>query len=412
MSWCLFKRFILGVLCTLYLPGVAFSAPSDSSWGIWFNNQINLHPEIVAARENMNAALSAAEGLERPLYNPELETEFEHEGDANNYLVGISQTIDWRDKRSISTQQASSSRIVAQQSFVLTVQQKIADALQALVEWQSANKQSTLALQQEVQLDTLLTLIKGRLHAGDLGQVDAELAFLSLSQTLNATAQAQAQLKQAESNLHERLPDWSVNQVQIPEKIWLSTQPSAISNQWLEKHPAIILAKSEWSTLQQSAELAHLDTKADPTFGINAGETDDENILSLSFSIPLNVRNNFSAEARSAKQEALSAEAQFHAIRRQQALAIESSQAIFQIYQQRVERWQSLMQGRGELIENLLEKQWRSGDLSTSEYLLSLKQRTEGLLAGIELNTQFQLARINWLLQTGQINVALMQLTQ
>ena len=70
------------------------------------------------------------------------------------------------------------------------------------------------------------------------------------------------------------------------------------------------------------------------------------------------------------------------------------------------------MKGRAESSGNLLEKQWRSGDMSMTEYLLALQQRTEGLNAGIELHTQFQLARIEWLLQTGQMETALMQVVR
>ncbi len=47
--------------------------------------------------------------------------------------------------------------------------------------------------------------------------------------------------------------------------------------------------------------------------------------------------------------------------------------------------------------------------MSTTEYLLALQQRADGLVAGIELETQFQLARIDWLFQTGQLATALKQ---
>ena len=178
----------------------------------------------------------------------------------------------------------------------------------------------------------------------------------------------------------------------------------------MDAHPAVLAARYEWDVLQQAAELARRETKADPTLGVNAGRTDEDAVLAVTFSIPLNVRNNFSAEARAASQEALSAEARYRATRRRQQRAIEASTDALAEFQQGYERWQSLMQGRGERSENLLEKQWRSGDMSTTEYLLALQQRTEGLVAGIELRVQFQLARLDQLLQAGQINAALTQL--
>ncbi len=411
MRWCVFKRFIAGCICTLYLPGAVFAAPSDSSWEHWFVSQIKQHPDAIAAEETMNSVMSMAEGRERPLYNPELETEFEREGQDNNYRIGINQTIDWRDKRAVRKQQAGFSRAAARQTFEFTLQQEMADALQALIEWQAASSHSALALQQETQLETLLDLVTERQQAGDLGQVDAELTFLSLSQKLNATAQAQVQLKRVEARLRERLPGWSPERAQIPEQFWPDANPEQTAA-WLDAHPAVLAARYEWDVLQQAAELARRETKADPTFGVNAGQTDADGVLAVTFSIPLNVRNNYSAEARAASQQALSAEARYRATRRRQQRAIEASTAALAEFQQGYARWQSLLQGRGERRENLLEKQWRSGDMNTTEYLLTLQQRTEGLVAGIELHAQFQLARLDWLLQTGQINAALTRLKQ
>ena len=81
-------------------------------------------------------------------------------------------------------------------------------------------------------------------------------------------------------------------------------------------------------------------------------------------------------------------------------------------YQKNYQRWQQLMDGRGKRSGDLLQKQWQSGDVSTTEYLLALQQRAEGLNAGIELQSQFQLSQIDWLLQVGQIKAATLQLSQ
>ena len=55
------------------------------------------------------------------------------------------------------------------------------------------------------------------------------------------------------------------------------------------------------------------------------------------------------------------------------------------------------------LFRSLLQKQWKVGDISTTEYLLTLQQRTEGLLAGIELEQEYQFALIQLLLDTAQL---------
>jgi len=407
------KYFIIIGLCAVTTPGILHAENSDevfsdTSWGYWFRNQISLHPDVVAAREKMNAALSTAESLERPLYNPELDTEYEREGRDNNYRLGLSQTIDWWDKRGTQKQQAIYGRTAARRSFNLVVQQKSAEALQALVIWNASRQGSTLALQQEQQLTTLLDLIKARQQSGDLGEIDMELAFLSLSQKLNDAAQAQARFKQAEARLQELLPDWSAAWARIPDNLWTIGEKKDV-DQMVDEHSAVAAARADWEVMKQSAQLSRLKGKAEPTVGLNAGKSSGDTVVGVTLSIPLNVRNNFSAEARAASQEALAAEAGYRSIRRKQQAAIRASTATLNEYRKRYQRWHSLMQGRGENSAILLEKQWRSGDMSTTEYLLALQQRTEGLIAGIELHTKLQLARVDWLLQTGQMQTALMQ---
>jgi len=380
----------------------------------WLAQQVNQHPEIVAAKETMNAAFSRAEGRKKALYNPELATDYAREGIYNNFSVGINQTIDWSNKRSIRTQQANVSLIVAQQRFNYLVQAKIAQALQALITWQAAKEQADIALSQEKQLDSLLNLVTEREKAGDLGQVDVELTFLSLSQRLNNTAQAQVQLKRTTAKVKELLPDWTPDKHILPAQgltIANDQSSAVIKKQWLEQHPLIMEAKAQWQMSKDEAQLALLATKADPTIGVSVGQVDNDNAFGLTFSMPLNIRNNFSAEARAANQQAIAAESNFRAIFRKQKFSIQASTDTLAAYKKHYQRWQQLMQGRGERSKDLLQKQWQSGDMSTTEYLLALQQRADGLNAGIELKSQFYLSQVDWLLKIGQVNLVLDQLS-
>ncbi len=409
-----FQKNIGAVLCVSMSLAILINIQSVNAQTTsisWLSMQINKHPDIIAAKEEMNAAFSNAEGNKQPLYNPELETGYEREGDANNYSIGINQTIDLWDKRETKEQQANFSLTQASKHFDFLVQEKTAQALQALVTWQAAKKQAVIAQEQEKQLETLLDIVKDRQKAGDLGQVDAELTFLSLSQMLNVTAKVQVQLKQAEAQTKELLRDWTPDKEVIPAQ-GLTITNYQLSPQWLEQHPLVLAAKAQWQITRSDAQLALLETKADPTIGINAGKNDRENVLGVTFSMPLNIRNNYSAQARAANQQAIAAEANFRSVMRKQRFAIQSSTDTLITYQKNYQRWQQLMDGRGKRSGDLLQKQWQSGDVSTTEYLLALQQRAEGLNAGIELQSQFQLSQIDWLLQVGQIKAATLQLSQ
>ena len=170
-------------------------------------------------------------------------------------------------------------------------------------------------------------------------------------------------------------------------------------------------AKARWQVLKQQAAIAQLEKRADPTFGLSAGKSGGDDVVALSFSMPLNINNDYSDQARAANQEAAAAEAIYRGVIRKQEFSLQASQAVFLEYQKKYQRWLDVMQGRAERTSRLLAAQWQSGDISTSDYLLALQQRSEGLQAGIELRSVFQQAKIDWLLQTGDIDLVLRQLT-
>ncbi|NQY48048.1 MAG: TolC family protein [Colwellia sp.] len=387
---------------TMSVSCFAFAQTTLSS--DWLDRQINKHPDIVSARERMNAEFSKAQGSKLPLYNPELSTGYEREGDGNNFNIGISQTIDLWDKQAVNVAIGDKILTVASNQFTYAVVQKKAQALTALINWQLATDKSVLAFEQEQQLDILLKIVTKRQQAGDLGPVDAELTFLNLSQLLNKTAQIQAQLTQAQADVNELLPDWRPDTQVYPEQ-GLGVTNFQVVEQWLTQHPQVLAAQALWQVQKNIAQYAMLETKADPTIGLSAGKNADDNIVGITFSMPLNIRNDYQANAKAKNQQAIAAEASFRAVMRKQKYLIQASTASLISNKKYLGRWQKLMQGRGEHSAQLLQKQWQLGDLNTSDYLLALQQRAEGLYAGIELQAQFKLSEVQWLLNVGQLNV-------
>lgn len=377
-----------------------------ADWGQWLERQLQLHPDIVAARERMNAALSGADALEKPLFNPELESEFEREGDDNNYRVGLNQTIDLWNQRGARRQQAIFSRQHSAQQFEQLFQEKLSEALLLLIDYQALTEIAAIAQQRETQIETLITLVGDRQRAGDLGQVDAELSYLSLLQQLRETAQAQAQLARVTALLVDLLPELSNQQAQIPTALWQLPIDSN-SQQGVDSHPAVVAAKNAWEVLQQSATAIRRGNKATPTVGIKAGKEGEEDIIGVSVSLPLQIRNNYAAESRAADQVALAAEADYRALRRKQVAQLNASANELEQYRQSYQRWQTVIADRINSSASVLDQQWQLGDLSTADYLLALQQRTDGLLAGIELRSDVRRATINWLLQSGQLREAL-----
>lgn len=375
----------------------------------WLRQQIEVLPEIHAAQQKRDASLSQADSYSRALYNPELGTGYEREGEQDNYQVSISQKIDWWDQKGSREQQAQFLRIQAEQDYRFNYQTILKNALLAFVNWQAAKQRYELALDQEQQLDQLIKLVKSRSANGDLGQIDVELTLLSLSQTLADTAQAVAAYHSAENRVRQWMPNWQPTTPVLNAAFCSNTQQflttdTSSDKELLQALPELRIAKAEWKIQQAQAETVRRGNKAEPTIGITAGQNGNTDVVGLNLSIPLNIRNNYSAVNQAALQGAYAAESEYLAKHRQLSYQLDSSRALATQYNLQQQRWKKLMQDSQSNSGELLKRQWKTGDLSTSQYLQALKQRIEGIQAGIVLDEESKLASINWLYNSGQIN--------
>jgi outer membrane protein TolC len=397
----MYKKLRIKIVCLFVLFGLTqISTAQNNNDMTWLLNQIKQHPDIMNARAQLESSRFSATFNQQPLYNPTLESDYEREGSNNNYSVGLSQTFDRNNKQATLKDIAQSQSTIAEFDYQLALLNKVSQALQAINNYQAITKQNTLLLQQEKQLEKLLVLVKQRVNSGDLGQLDAELAYLSLSQGFGQSATVEAELKNSEAQLSELLGNW---QQQNLAHFSLSDYQMKPSDALIKNHPNVKSAYAQWQQAQSQAELAKKNKKNDPSFGITAGKVANDNLMSLSFSIPLNLRRNFDSAYLAANQQVMAAESNYLAAKRQQKFSIKASLDSLNAFENRYKKWQNLMQGREGDLENLLQKQWQIGDISTTNYLLTLQQRTQGLLAGIELEQHYKSAIINYLTATAQL---------
>ncbi|MAM87200.1 MAG: ABC transporter permease [unclassified Hahellaceae] len=399
------KLSVSCAVCALLSFSTFSVQASSEDWPSWLAPQIEQHPDIAAAREQLSGSMATADATDQPLHNPELSSELERNGEANNFRIGVQQTIDWWDRRNSRQEQAVFIREAAEAQYRQLVMDKTAEVLTALVEWRAANRAAAIATAQKDHFETLLELARKRQNAGDISSIDAELTVLSLSQQLAEVAETEVALLMAESRLRELLPEWSPELGGIPEDDWPAA-PASLADEDLLAHPAVASTRADWQALKEAAEAIRRAAKAEPTIGVNAGRDGGENVVALTFSVPLNVRNDFSAETRAANSAALEAEARFQAVFRKQRFELQAAQAAWQRYKEQYSRWQAVAQNHVKNGPDLLERQWRSGDLSTADYLQALNQRSQSLLAGIALEKQSQLALTQVLLQSGYLNMA------
>ncbi|CBL45972.1 Outer membrane protein [gamma proteobacterium HdN1] len=382
---------------------LAEGAPAVSeTWCTKFYQKLAQHPEMLAERAKRDAQIASADAVKKPLYNPEIEAGIEREGEDRNVHLGISQGIDLWGKSEPRRRRAEFMRTQAEVRYQEAMQTKASDVLLQMIEWQDAQALEQLSKTQERHLGQLLNLLEQRRVAGDLGEFEATLTYLALSQQLTESAEAEARKLRARASLAVLLPTMDDDLLRIPEAFWAPKDREPFDS-LVAARPAVQAAWAEWQQQLLQAREAGLEAKSDPVLGIGGGKNGDENVVSLSLSVPLAIRNNRKAEVRAAQHGAISAEALWQNAQLLERAKLESARQIMQAYQQRYSDWQSKMAGPVERSAALLEKQWKAGDLATQEYLQALKESTEARAAGIALKGAWHVSVVHWLEASNQL---------
>lgn len=383
--------------------GISNLAYSKQKTISWLDAQVNKDPEVIEAKALLKASHFEAKNLTQAVYNPELEASYERNGDFNNYSIGISQTIDFWDKRATNTSLGEIGVYASEQQLLVLLDSKKADALTALAIWKSAKETAQLSIEREKQLQTLLTITEEKQAAGLLEPLDTEIVYLNLSQVFSEIANDQIELKNAELKVRELLPDWT------PELADKASYEFGLTSyeyqaQWVEQHPIVQLAKAQWKAQQAKAELTTIEYKSNPSFGVSAGQDSGESAVGLTFSIPLNIRNNYSDATNAAYSKSIAAEANFRSIYRKQSFEAQANYESLLISQKYYQRWKLLIQKRVEKSTKLINARWEAGDINTADYLLALNQQAEGLHSGIQLEKDFRLSEISFIWSIGQLS--------
>ncbi len=104
------------------------------------NEAVDLHPLVQAAKEKLNKASADAKAKGQALYNPEIALDYESNVE-NTTMIGLSQTIDWSDKRQTFTQIGQHNKSATEAEYNLIRQQIIAEFLSKINQIQQGLKQ-------------------------------------------------------------------------------------------------------------------------------------------------------------------------------------------------------------------------------------------------------------------------------
>ena len=364
-------------------------------------------PAIAEAEARVAAASAGQKAASRWQHNPELGYEVEDvDGEDKTKLLGVSQTIDWSGKF-LSSGRTADFELKATEAQRDEIRQNVAvDVLVALADYSAAKDIFGLAAQRSSLMERFAGLAEKSFKAGDIDQSENNLAQLALSEALIIQAETETALAENKQALDSAIgfaPDNFFALPDLPEILPEIPASDLSEEQILMQLPAVRAMKSREEAAKAVITQARKDRLPDPTIGIVGGKDAGADMIGFSVSVPLHVFNTYGAEVDVAKQEAI-AEAKagqnaFHAARTR----LQASRRAYQLSRKAWENWQK--NGAQALAEqvDILDRKFKVGDLSATDYLVQIEQALDTQVAAEELHSKVWQSWFAWLAASGSV---------
>ncbi len=362
------------------------------------------HPRLVAAEAERDAAKAGYTAADMAIYNPELELDGE-ETNIKTSTLGISQTIDWGDQQGAKTVIARYKLNAALATLKQERQQLLSDLLITLTDFQNKSRLADLSQQRLALMKNFADVARQKHAAGDLNQVELDLAQLAYSESIFDNAKILAEQVEAEQAFYalynvkasakSSLPSMAIDfeKVTLPHEL----------DQFVMSLPQMQIVRANVAASKNTIKLRQGEASADPTIAIRGGKEDKEKLVGITLTIPFNIRNSYRAEIEVAKNEYLQAEQLAQLAWRNIRKDIIAKTRHYQLTQNAWQQWQQGGQLSIHRQLKLLKQLWRAGDLRTTDYLIQIKQNLDTQSAGIELQTTLWSSWLAWLNSTAQI---------
>jgi cobalt-zinc-cadmium efflux system outer membrane protein len=380
----------------------AETMPADPALSALIAQVLRSNPRVAAARAAVDAARARERAADRPLFNPELELDAES-ADTSTASVGISQTIDWSDKRGSHRALAGFEREAAEAELARIRLSLGTGLLSALADHRSARELDRLAQRRIEIMGRFAALAERRRKAGDLGQVDLDLARLAATQARLQRAQAAAALADARAALAAVLgglrPKLPALDTRLPD-----LDPRGLDHEpLLEGLPGLRLQRARINVRRSAVELRARERRADPTLGLRAIRDSANNGAGITLSVPLLVRNDFRAEVDAANADLIEAQQQGQDAYRRAKARLSSAATRYRLMRDAWRDWEQTGQASLENQIDLLQRIWQAGEMDTTDYLVQLKQTLDTRASALKLRGRLWRAWSDWLAASAQL---------
>ncbi len=364
-------------------------------------------PAIAESKARITAAEAGQRAAARWQHNPEVEFGFEDvDGEDKTKTLGVSQTIDWSGKSRISGKTAFFELQAVKADHDKIRQETALNVLSSLADYRTAKDIYNLALKRSGLMERFSALAQKGFKAGDIDQSEKNLAQLALSEALIVQADAENVLAETKQRLDSSIGFPLEKGFALPElpKI-LPKLPEALDeDQILMGLPHLRAMRSREDAAKAVIVGARKDRLPDPTISITGGQDTGADMIGFSVSVPFNIFNTYGAELDQAKADAL-AEAKagqnaFYSARTH----LQAARRSYQLSRKAWENWQK--NGAQALAEqtNILDRKFKVGDLSATDYLVQIEQALDTQVAAEELHAKVWKSWFAWLGASGTIN--------
>jgi len=377
---------------------------SDPALTSFVRAVIETNPRVRAARAALDASLAFEDAAERPLYNPAIEFDAEN-ADSKTRSLGLSQTLDWGGKRKARTTVAEYERRSIEADFVSVRWQVTVDLLSGLAGFQTETDRFLLTIERTRLLKDFATLAEQRFDAGDLNQIEYDLAALTYAEArmLKATTGANlAEAKRSVRSLAANSPpqEWPELNTLLPTLP--GTFPDA--QELVQALPDVSAAQLRVQAASARVDLRDRERRLDPTLSLRGGTEDDATLIGINVTIPLAIRNRLNNEVVAAYAQQRQAEQVSADVARGAYARIISARERFQLSYEAWKDWQATGGVSLRRQSDLLRRLWDAGELSTTEFLVQIEQTLDTQESALELRQAVWRAWFEWLVASGQVD--------
>lgn len=392
----------------LFSPVLFASTDADTSapWrepvrALWMTS-----PDVQAARADLDAANARARAADQPLYNPALALDAEN-ADVDRRTAQLSLTLDVSGKRRARATQGQAELRVAQAAYELQRQSVAQRWLKAWSTLSLATRQRELGQQRVALMQRFDDLAVQRLKVGDISSPERDLAGLALGE---AQVQ-QATLAGNEAAVRAALLALADGTQAIAAPSWPRSFPPSeaiMAPRAVADLPQVVLAQAREASADAAIRVAQRNRLPDPTVSLTGGRVRagpvTDHVIGVSVSVPLPILNTGRADVDAARADADASMAKLQAERLRARASLQEAQARYGALRHAADSFRSSRAAAFQERTALLEKLWRSGEISTSDYLVQLKQSLDTALSGLELESQTWQAWFDYLTAAGRLN--------